>query len=268
MRSFPFALATALVTACAADPAATTEPGGGKADGAGASLTFAADFTQTLHGTLRAGDAIAIDYDLDRLQACRGSTNGSDAWGVSGYAQFDGAAPVPFAVSAIERGTTRPVTAQLHVPATARSVAIWFEQTDVFGCHAYDSNESANYTYDVAPTTAGAVLEFTDTFAQSAPVHAGDRVVVHYDPARLATCAGSTGGHAAWGVSGFWQVDGGSVHGLAVATATGSELVAADPSFAVPRGRDLALWFEATSVWGCHAYDSANGANYHVAIEN
>ena len=52
-----------------------------------------------------------------------------------------------------------------------------------------------------------------------------------------------------------------------VSRADGETLVASDPQVTVPRGHDLALWFEATSVWGCHAYDSAYGANYHVTIE-
>ncbi len=52
-----------------------------------------------------------------------------------------------------------------------------------------------------------------------------------------------------------------------VSRADGSSLVAADPTIAVPRGHDLALWFEATNLWGCHAWDSANGANYHATIE-
>jgi hypothetical protein len=44
-------------------------------------------------------------------------------------------------------------------------------------------------------------------------------------------------------------------------------LVVADSTLVVPRGDDLELWFEATNVYGCLAYDSNLGANHHFAIE-
>ena len=105
------------------------------------------------------------------------------------------------------------------------------------------------------------------TESQSDAIHGGDPVVLHYAPERLAQCAGSTGGHAACGITANWQVDGGTIHQVMVTRAAGSELVASDPTINVPHGRELAVWFEATSVWGCHAYDSDYGANYTYAIE-
>lgn len=54
---------------------------------------------------------------------------------------------------------------------------------------------------------------------------------------------------------------------LLVTRAEGSSIVAADPTVTIPRGRDLALWFDATSVYGCHAFDSNMNANYHFTIE-
>lgn len=272
MRLAVVLLATG-VAACAADSSTTPTGGGGgggKADGDGrdAAIVFAGDFTESVSGTLVAGGSVQIAYDLDRMQTCRGETNGSDAWGVGGYAQFDGGTPVAFAVSQIANGTTHATPATLAIPAGAKSVALWFEQTDVFGCHAYDSNESANYTFAIAPgATTGPTFDF-EVGAEDLPaVHAGDRVTVHYDPARLATCQSESGGRANWGVTGYYQVDGGSVHALAVAVADGEDLVPADPTFTVPRGGDVALWFEATNAYGCHAYDSADGANYHATID-
>jgi hypothetical protein len=253
------------LAACAASPT-TDSPtgGGGKADGAEPTLAFTADFTTELVGALLAGSPVRVSYDLDRMTSCK-----SDAWGVSGYAMFDGGEPVAFAVSRLDGEDVVPVAAELQIPASASHVALWFEINDTYGCHDYDSNDGANYELDIDRHGLGAVLAFDAdrSFSQSAAVHAGDKVVLHYAPERLAECAGSTGGHAAWGITGYWQVDGGSVHELSVARADGETLVASDPQVTVPRGNDLALWFEATSVWGCHAYDSAYGANYHVTIE-
>jgi len=163
-----------------------------------------------------------------------------------------------------------PVEAELQIPSSATRVALWFTNTNRWGCIAYDSNDGANYSFDVTPRSGGgSVLAFDADFteSQSGAIHGGDQVVVHYAPERLAQCAGSTGGHAAWGITGAWQVDGGAVHQLMVTRTSGSELVASDPTITVPRGHELSLWFEATSVWGCHAFDSDFGANYTFAIE-
>jgi hypothetical protein len=65
----------------------------------------------------------------------------------------------------------------------------------------------------------------------------------------------------------YWQVDGGAVQSALASRIDGDELVAADPLVTVPPGADLAMWFEATSAYGCDAWDSAYGANYHFAIE-
>jgi Family of unknown function (DUF6209) len=257
------ALVVLVLGACAADPSSTIG-GGGKADGSEPTIAFRADYSQKVTGQLLAGSPVRIRYDLDRVTDCR-----SDAWGVSGYAQFDGAGePVVFGVSRIANGDVVPVDAELELPASASHVQIWFEVNDKYGCHAYDSNEGANYQFDIDRHGLGAVLAWdAGGFSQSGAVHAGDKVTVHYDPSRLSQCAGTTGGHAAWGVSGHYAVDGGATHDIAVTHAENDALVASDPTLTVPRGHDLALWFEATNVWGCHAYDSAYGDNYHVTIE-
>jgi uncharacterized protein DUF6209 len=262
-------LASLLVTACTDAPATPTGPhAGGKADGELTTLTFSADWQETADGALVAGDTIRVAYDLARVTDCRGETNGSEAWGVTGFASFDGGAPTSFAVSRIADGRVVPVTAELALPAGAHAVAMWFQATNVWGCSAYDSNENANYTFQLEQRAHTEVLGFAADFtqSQSGDIHPGDQVIVHYEPARLAQCQGSTGGHAAWGITGHWQVDGGTVHDISVTRTDGSDLVASDPQLTVPRGHDLALWFEATNVWGCHAVDSDFGANYHAEI--
>jgi hypothetical protein len=172
-------------------------------------------------------------------------------------------------VSRLANGKTVPVDAELALPASALTVALWFSSSNEWGCISYDSNFGANYSFSIDRHGLGATLAFPadGSFTQSGSVHAGDAIVVHYAPERLAQCNAETNGNAAWGITLHWQVDGGAVHDALATRPDGTELVAADPVVTVPRGHDLALWFEASSVYGCHAYDSANGANYHVAIE-
>jgi uncharacterized protein YraI len=258
------------VAACVASPEDDSASGGGKADGTTPVLRFKADWSEAKTGTLLAGSAMRIEYDLARLTDCRGSTNGSEVWGVSGYASFDGGTPVTFAVSRLDSsGKVQPVAASVEIPASASNVALWFAINNRWGCIAYDSNAGANYTWDISRGDRGAVLAFNADWSesQSEAIHAGDQVVVHYDPARLEQCQGSSGGNAVWSITGYYQVDGGATKTVMVTRAAGSTLVAADPIVTVPRGHDLEMWFSATNIWGCNASDSNMNANYHFTIE-
>ena len=264
-----FATSTALV-ACATDADDGIAGGaGGKADSSSASITFADDWSETVRGELVAGSPVRVSYDLDRLTDCRGSTGGSEVWGVSGYASFDGGTPVSFAVTRLESGRVRPIVAELEIPSEAQSVEMWFAINNRWGCVAYDSNENANYGFDIARITRGPVLTFDADFSesQSGALHAGEQVVVHYEPSRLEQCAASSGGMAKWSITMHYKVDGGTVKSMLVTRAEGYDLVPADSALTIPRGRDLEVWFSSTNVYGCNAYDSNTGANYHFAIE-
>ena len=140
-------LAAALVTvvACADAPDDDTNGADGKADGAITRLTFADDWSERANGRLVSGLPIRIAYDVDRLTDCRGSTNGSDVWAITGHAMFDGGTPVTFEVTRITNGRTVAVEAELDIPARAATLELWFTNTNRWGCNAYDSNNSANY---------------------------------------------------------------------------------------------------------------------------
>lgn len=264
-----FALAV-LLAGCATDGASVAPgPDNGKADGQLVTVTFADDFSETADGPLVAGGRARIAYDLDRATQCRGFTNGSDAWGVSGFASFDGASPVVFEVSRIVDGATTAVTSELAIPHGARGVEIWFENNDVFGCHAFDSNNGANYGFAIERTDDLAVLSFDADFneTQDGTLRAGGRAVLHYDPSRLETCAASSGGMAKWSITAHYSVDGGAEKTALVTRARGSDIESSDPTIAIGNGRELSVWFDATSVFGCHAVDTNFEANYRFGLD-
>jgi hypothetical protein len=242
---------------------------GGKADGELATVHFDGGWNEFVDGTLVAGDSLRVAYDLGRLTTCRGTDMGSEVWGITGFASFDGGPATAFAVSRLDGGHVVPVTAELAMPATAHSVAMWFQISNKWGCVAYDSNFNANYSFDIAAGGDPVVLAFDHDWneTQSAALHGGDRAIIHYDVFRLAKCAGSTHGFAAWGVTGYYQVDGQEAHSFPASRTDGPLLLPSDAEIVVPHGRDLALWFEATSIWGCHEWDSDFGANYHFEID-
>jgi hypothetical protein len=264
-----FTMATALA-ACAVDPSdsAATGAEGGKADGTEPTINFAADYSQKVTGTLLAGSTVSVHYDLSRLSDCKAESNGSDVWGVNGYALFDDGTETVFAVSNLEGGRAVPMDRDVQLPAGASSVQMWFSITNEWGCIAYDSNYGNNFAFAIDRHGLGATLGFGQdwSFTQTADVHAGDQIVVHYAPQRLQQCQAETNEMAAWGITLHWQVDGGTVHDVSAARPNGTFLAPADPIITVPRGHYLAMWFEATSIYGCHAYDSDYGANYHVSI--
>jgi hypothetical protein len=197
-------LATSLAACVANDPTTDEATGaGGKSDGQSPTIVFDDHWSETASGTLLAGDKVRVDYDVDRLQTCRGTSGGNDQWGITGYASFDGAAPVVFGVTQLQGGRAIPVIASIDIPANATSVDFWFAINNRWGCIAYDSNENQNYRFAIKRGATGAVLAFEADWSetQSDAIHAGDTVILHYDPARLAQCASSSGGHATWSIT-------------------------------------------------------------------
>jgi Family of unknown function (DUF6209) len=112
-----------------------------------------------------------------------------------------------------------------------------------------------------------ATIRFDGAFrtSVSGALQKGRRVRVAYDPSRLTACRGDQYGKPAWTITGYWRVGGGEVHtfeagGLSPSNGT------AEPVLALDRSGDLELWFQNTSRWGCSAFDSDFGRNYHFAV--
>lgn len=100
------------------------------------------------------------------------------------------------------------------------------------------------------------------------PLPPGGTVAIVYDESRLSQCRGTTSsGGPAWSITGYFQLNGGAVQSFWVAghdPAGGTS----QPSITLPAGEsgDLALWFEVTSLYGCQAWDSNYGNNYHFNV--
>lgn len=150
-------LGTPLLVACgvaSGEPSASDRSA--SADTAApATMTFRADWTQSAT-PLVAGEAVQVSYDPARVTTCRGSLGygTGPGWSIDGSYSINGIplnAPVPVAGAGL---------ANLHLPAGALptftppfagELQMWFENTDVFGCTAWDSDYGANYAFTVAP---------------------------------------------------------------------------------------------------------------------
>jgi Family of unknown function (DUF6209) len=123
-----------------------------------ANLVFDADFTQHRDGLLEPGGDMSIVYDTSRLAQCEEEQGGYQQWDVTARARF--------APGNEEQDTSvRDAPATIAVPSDAQSVAVWFEATNVDGCHQWDSNLGANYTFQMmrAPEWVG---DATDLFTR------------------------------------------------------------------------------------------------------
>jgi hypothetical protein len=122
------------------------------------------------------------------------------------------------------------------------------------------ASESANAVESFAR------IDFDASFNETVTgtLRAGGKVEIHYDPARLTTCRGTEGGRPQWGISGSLRL-GGATQSFTVAGLM--EPANNTVTIALPASGDLELWFVNTSKYGCVAYDSNFGSNYHFKVE-
>jgi hypothetical protein len=161
-----------------------------------------------------------------------------------------------------------PADLTIEVPF-ARDLAVWFLNTDVFGCSAYDSDFGRNFHFAIEPASA-AVIHFRrdGSPAMDGTLAAGGDVIVDYDLDRLRGCRAQYNGYQTWDVLAHWRVDGGEARQGSLTQVAGMYgRIGAPLTIALPAGAHaFELWFENNDRTGCEAWDSAFGSNYRFAI--
>jgi hypothetical protein len=112
-------------------------------------ITFRADWTQTVSGTLVAGRPLRVVYDPARLPQCRGTVQGNPAWAITGYFRLNDGAVQRFSPQLL--GGSSPQTSPVSLPNTAGRLEMWFQVTNRWGCNAWDSAYGRNYGFLVQP---------------------------------------------------------------------------------------------------------------------
>ncbi len=102
-------------------------------------IVFAADHTVTQHGALVPGGQVRLEYDPARLTTCRNSRNGYALWDLTAHLRWD--------TGEGQSSSIRDGAILVSIPTTARGLEVWFENTAVPGCQAWDSNYGANYRF-------------------------------------------------------------------------------------------------------------------------
>ncbi|GHG88776.1 DUF6209 family protein [Comamonas sp. JC664] len=94
------------------------------------------------------GATAAVHFDVDRLTQCRGNLNASTpGWTITGHYQFNGGPVQSFWVAGFSSTPHPPAPAiPLHTRGT---LSVWFENTNRWGCRAWDSNFGNNHHFTV-----------------------------------------------------------------------------------------------------------------------
>lgn len=113
----------------------------------GPTIHFDEDFSESVSGELTRGATVEIAYDADRLTQCRGTQNGYPQWAITGYYRIDGGEVKSFAAAG-NMAPTPPALPSITLDHRGE-LEMWFQNTNRWGCNAYDSNFGDNYRFEV-----------------------------------------------------------------------------------------------------------------------
>lgn len=261
------------MAACGTETTSASESAAESDNTSDATLKLTGDFQTALVGRAKAGSALRVEYALERLPQCRGNLGGgAPGWNITGYYSENGAAAKTFEVSELtpdgKDRVAKPARIKLE---NGGDLALWFQVTNRWGCSEYDSQFGQNFHVDVegpAPE-AGATIVFTKdgSVDQQGTLRAGDKVKIRYEQDRLPQCRRVQNGNPLWAIRGFASLAGAEAQSFATGKPAGSDREPIDAIIDLPRSGELALWFEVTSVGGCHEVDSKGGQNYRFVVE-
>ncbi|MBW2525039.1 MAG: hypothetical protein JRI23_12725 [Deltaproteobacteria bacterium] len=257
------------LAACGGDPSTGAD---GSYDTEQAVLAFHSDWRIEQSGPLVEGGRVLIDYDAARLTACRGDLRGQPAWTITGYHSLAGAPPKPFYVAGFS-AVVDPPQPSIELDR-AGDLEVWFQNTSIWGCSAYDSSFGANFHFQVGDggsppdPSAEATVHFgaDGTMSVEGSLRRGGRLFVDYAAERLEDCRGDQYGSPAWTITGYAGTADDEAQSFYVAGHSATGQVGA-PVVELIRSGEIELWFHNTNRWGCSAYDSDFGANYRLTVE-
>lgn len=136
------------------------------------------------------------------------------------------------------------------------------------GCRAPVAADDADLGTSEAALGEAGTLTFTNEFhaTVTGTLEKGKKLRVAYDASRLTACRGEQNGKPAWTITGYWKIGAGDVHSFEAGGFSPSGGTA-EPVLALDASGDLQIWFQNNDRWGCNAYDSDFGKNYHFAVQ-
>jgi hypothetical protein len=223
-------------------------------------INFNGDWSVTQTAPLVAGQQAILRYDINRLPQCRATYNGLPAWAIAGGFQADSSSIVHNPVVTTGNYATNPIDVPITVPYGA-DLAVWFHNSDEWGCSTWDSNYSQNFHFAIqGPPTIHFNVDWTN---------AGQSFAVDYDIRRLPQCRAVYNGYDAWDVTVFYRFDGGTIVSAQVTAPISAYQKGPSPAvITAPAGaHTVEMWFEVTDYTGCTAWDSRYGQNFSFGLQ-
>jgi hypothetical protein len=268
--AFVLFAAVSVLSGCASAESETNSAEGA-ALSADAKLEFTANFNASLEGRPKAGGTLEVHYALARLARCRSVVGGMPAWNVTGYYSENGGPARSFEVTSLSaNGRERTARVATLTLSQGGDLALWFQGTDRYGCSEYDSDYGRNFHVAVdgatASTEASLVFFKDGRVHQDGALRVGGRLKVRYEQERLPSCRRTQAGKPVWGITGFAEL-GGQTTTFETARIEGADRMTTDAWVELPHAGELSLWFESTSLGGCHEVDANQGTKYRYAVQ-
>lgn len=109
-----------------------------------ATLSFDAEFGEAVEGRLVDGGRAIIAYDDERVAECKGEQGGVPQYAVTAYYKIDDGDVGQIVVAGLQ--AVEEPTIELD---GAGRLELWFEVTNRWGCHQWDSDFGNNYVFEV-----------------------------------------------------------------------------------------------------------------------
>jgi hypothetical protein len=230
-------------------------------------LQFNADWTLSQSAPLIAGQKAIIRYDAARLPRCRAKYHGLDAWNIQASWAADGGFAQHDATMQWQSGAFVPVDITFSVPY-GHDLAVWFLNSDEYGCTDWDSDYGRNFHFAIQATTPVIHFRRDWTVSVDGALQAGAPFAVDYEIERLPYCRQDYNGYQTWDVTAHARFDGGATIDAPVTTSiTDYERVQAPATFDAPAGaHTVELWFDNADRTGCHTWDSDYGQNFRFEL--
>jgi hypothetical protein len=133
-------------------------------------LTFQADWRTEQSAPLIAGSPVRIRYAFRRLLGGSDlAPTGQHSFNLGGFYRVDEGRPVTFDLGGRREKSEEFAEKVIEVPASARSLELWFERVDLYGTARYDSDFGRNFRFKVFPTldVSGAVRRYVNELSRS-----------------------------------------------------------------------------------------------------
>lgn len=108
-----------------------------------ATITFGADWSESVSGVMVEGGKLTIAYDDARLADCRGTQGGVPQYSVTAHYRLGEETG-----SVVVAGLTNGQKPTIELEGSGE-LTLWFEATNKWGCHAWDSDFGDNYRFNV-----------------------------------------------------------------------------------------------------------------------